>query len=125
MCHVRPRPVRWAASVVVAAYLLGLMRQHRVAGDARSPARCPRLSPQLEDISAQEGLKLDAMMCYESQFRTLFHGRPDCEELHRDYSRTMNDRDAVFERFWTLSREPASPCRQRGPSSHQEVEAVV
>jgi len=79
----------------------------------------------LEDISAQEGLKLDAMMCYESQFRTMFHGRPDCEELHRNYSRTMNDRDAVFERFWTLNWEPASPCRQRGPSRHQEVEAVV
>jgi hypothetical protein len=114
MGHVRPRPVRWAASVVVAAYLLGLMRQHRAAGDAGSPASRPRLSPQLEDISAQEGLKLDAMMCYESQFRTLFHGRSDCEELHRNYSRTLNDRDAIFERFWSF-----------GPSRHQEVEAVV
>ena len=113
MCHVRPRPVRWAASVAGAAYVLGLMRQHRAARDAGSPAGCPLLSPQLEDISAQEGLKLDAMMCYESQFRTLFQGRSDCEELHRDYSRTLNDRDAIFERFWRFS-----------PSRHPEVEAV-
>ena len=81
------------------------------------------MSPQLEDISAQEGLKLDAMMCYESQFRTLFHGRSDCEELHRNYSRTLNDRDAIFERFWTLCGETYR-CAG-GPSRHPEVEAVV
>jgi len=108
--------------VVVAAYLLGLMRRHSAAGDAGSPARCPRLSPQLEDISAQEGLKLDAMMCYESQFSTLFRGRSDCEELHRNYSRALNDRDAIFERFWTLSGGPYR-CAG-GPSRHQAVEVV-
>ncbi|MCB1938877.1 MAG: PIG-L family deacetylase [Rhodocyclaceae bacterium] len=100
MKNLKPAPVRWAAVPVTGVYFFELMWRHRQL--AKKHGRHV-MCPTTEDISPLLGKKLDAMSCYESQFREFFADSADCEGMFAAYAAQSGLSGArAIERYWRL-----------------------
>ncbi|QID18728.1 hypothetical protein G3580_14505 [Nitrogeniibacter mangrovi] len=99
MKHLEPWPVRLAAVPVTGVYFYRLLGQHR-----RDPCFADRwrLAPDVDILDHRADIKVDAMMCYASQFREFFDGRDDCQRQQMAYAAEVTGDRAAVERFWRL-----------------------
>ena len=101
MKNLQPALVRWAAVPVVGAYFLQLLWQHRRVQSEQPPM----LAVTTVDVSAALDQKIDAMRCYDSQFREFFMDSRDCERMLTAYARRAGQQARGFERYWSIK-----PC---------------
>jgi 1,2-diacylglycerol 3-alpha-glucosyltransferase len=94
------QPARWLAQGATAIHLL--QRMNRLRSDSERALRHSRWEPEVFPLAACAGKKFDAMMQYESQVRTLFGERHECEHLHRNYAREATGHEIPIERYWRL-----------------------
>jgi LmbE family N-acetylglucosaminyl deacetylase len=99
MKNLKPRPLRWIATPVVAIYLYRLIALHR-----RSAGTVPKkrsLEPIIARLDQGEfERKVAAMALYRSQFQEFFLGANDCRRLHQEYASSTHTTHGAFERFW-------------------------
>ncbi|MCK6470945.1 MAG: PIG-L family deacetylase [Planctomycetes bacterium] len=103
MTKLSPWALRVSAIPAVSFYLYRLLSYHKHLGSLHAKSsQAVRWEPECVPIDDAVDRKIDAMECYESQFKAFFHDRIDCRNLLESYAERITGCRSGIERLWRV-----------------------
>lgn len=98
--RMRPLPVRWGASVVIAYYFWHLLRRNQQPRDMDSQCTLSPILVPLDRVCLQR--KVDAIWKYRTQAPEFFLDTGDCENRYQAYADVVAPGNGALERYWKM-----------------------